>query len=221
MKHGAIYFFPLKRKETWVPMVDSIKTSWSWISFTHSNLFPPLQLWFWPIHPPGFCMPKNHREKEHRCWVTPPNAAQLPPSWVSRKNVSRPKARYTKRCLWNRGRHFWIWAKDLIYIFENNGKNKTWKKGTQTLVVARFFFVAKCFFWWGGSWLFRFLFGERLYHAIYQTTKGCWTSTPPRIYMGISGQSSFCLTGNFSTIFRFPKKIHRIFLKGDFLGWDF
>ena len=38
MKHGAIWVITLP----WVPMVDSIKTSWSWISFTHSNLFPPI-----------------------------------------------------------------------------------------------------------------------------------------------------------------------------------
>lgn len=37
------------------------------------------------------------KNKEHRCWVTPPNAAQLPPSWVSRKNVSRPKAPFDTR----------------------------------------------------------------------------------------------------------------------------
>lgn len=108
----------------WVPMVDSIKTSWllKHLGLGYHSLipisFPPLQLWFGVSNPPpGFLYAKKSTvEKEHRCWVTPPNAAHLPPSWVSRKNVSRPKARYKKKMLVKSGEAFFGSGQKILYI---------------------------------------------------------------------------------------------------------
>lgn len=174
-----------------------------------------------PIHPPVFLCQKIHREKEHRCWVTPPNAAQLPPSWVSRKNVSRPKARYTQKMLqWNRGRHFWIWAKDLIYIFENNGKNNKWKKATQTLVVASFFLLLSVFFGGGdhgclGSCL---VSGYTMLHTRPQRDAG---HRPPANLYGNLVPKQFLFNGKFLHDFPISKKNPPDFFEGRFFGLGF
>ena len=55
-------------------------------SFYHCNHHCPSKTFIFSLKKPA---PKNCQE--HRCWVTPPNNSNLPPSWAARNSTLRPK----------------------------------------------------------------------------------------------------------------------------------